>query len=123
MWKRTREESRDVTYHLLQFSLETVTALFFLFLDYVIVTILLVIRKNSEMSFVQEGEHTIHFSVCKGLIIAAQCLFNFFSQIQGSGLIARLLRTTMRNFNMHETVSTYMTNEPCLPRPSILPRR
>ncbi|XP_013099988.2 protein sneaky [Stomoxys calcitrans] len=105
VWQRTTEESRAIVFHLLQFALEIVAGLFFLFLDYVIVTVLVVIRKNSEMSFVQEGEHNINFS------------------IKGSGLIARLLRTTMHNFNMHETVSTFMTNEPCLPRPSELPRR
>ncbi|XP_075170440.1 ubiquitin protein ligase sneaky [Haematobia irritans] len=105
IWERSVEESRAATYHLLQFALEILGGLFFLFLDYIIVSILLVIRKNSEITFVQEGEHTIHFS------------------IKGSGLIARLLRTTMHNFNMHETVSTFMTNEPCLPNPKALERR
>ncbi|XP_019893505.2 protein sneaky [Musca domestica] len=104
VWQRTMEESRAVAFHLLQFALEIIAAMFFLFLDYVIVTVLLVIRKNSEITFVQEGEHTIKFA------------------IHGSGLIARLLRTTMRNFNMHERVSTYMTNEPCLPKPNVLER-
>ncbi|XP_061390332.1 protein sneaky, partial [Musca vetustissima] len=104
IWQRTLEESRAVTYHLIQFALEIIAAMFFLFLDYIIVTVLLVIRKNSQITFVQEGEHTIHFA------------------IHGSGLIARLLRTTMRNFNMHERVSTYMTNEPCLPNPNLLGR-
>ncbi|XP_073820084.1 ubiquitin protein ligase sneaky isoform X1 [Musca autumnalis] len=104
VWQRTVEESRAVAYHLMQFALEIIAALFFLFLDYVIVTVLLVIRKNSQITFVQEGEHSIHFA------------------IKGSGLIARLLRTTMRNFNMHERVSTFLTNEPCLPKPNVLPR-
>lgn len=63
MWQRTIEESRAVTFHLIQFALEIVAGLFFLFLDYIIVSVLLVIRKNSEMTFIQEGEHTIHFSV------------------------------------------------------------
>ncbi|XP_046805994.1 protein sneaky isoform X2 [Lucilia cuprina] len=103
-WQRTQEESQAVTFNLLQFSLEILSGCFFLFLDYVIVSVLLIIRNNSEMSFVQEGEHTIQF------------------QIQGSGLIARLLRKTMGNFNMHETVSTYLTNEACLPSPTCLPR-
>ncbi|KAI8119533.1 hypothetical protein CVS40_9099 [Lucilia cuprina] len=47
----------------------------------------------------------------------------FLFQIEGSGLIARLLRKTMGNFNMHETVSTYLTNEACLPSPTCLPTR
>ncbi|XP_065355190.1 protein sneaky, partial [Calliphora vicina] len=101
-WHRTQEESQAVTFNLLQFSLEIVSGCFFLFLDYVISSVFLIIRNNSEMSFVQEGEHTIKF------------------QIQGSGLIARLLRNTMGNFNMHETVSTYLTNETCLPNPTTL---
>ncbi|KAI8119484.1 DC-STAMP domain-containing protein 1 [Lucilia cuprina] len=60
-WQRTQEESQAVTFNLLQFSLEILSGCFFLFLDYVIVSVLLIIRNNSEMSFVQEGEHTIQF--------------------------------------------------------------
>ncbi|KAM7363772.1 ubiquitin protein ligase sneaky [Cochliomyia hominivorax] len=103
-WQRTHEESQSALYQLLQFLLEIICGCFFLFFDYVLVFVLLIIRKNSKMSFVQEGEHTIQF------------------QIKGSGLIARLLRNTIGNFNMHETVSTYLTNEICLPNPNILPK-
>lgn len=124
MWQRTVEESRAVAFHLMQFALEIIAAVFFLFLDYVIVTVLLVIRKNSEITFVQEGEHTIKFAVSFVVLFVKGVLFDFdILQIHGSGLIARLLRTTMRNFNMHERVSTYMTNEPCLPKPNVLEKR
>lgn len=60
---RTHEESQAVIFYLLQFSLEIISGCFFLFLDYVIVSVLWIIRNNSEMSFVQEGEHTIKFQV------------------------------------------------------------
>lgn len=68
-WHRTQEESRAIRFNLLQFSLEIVSAGFFLFLDYIIVSVLMIIRNNSEMSFVQEGEHNIKFSVGQNILI------------------------------------------------------
>uniref|UniRef100_A0A1A9W580 Uncharacterized protein n=1 Tax=Glossina brevipalpis TaxID=37001 RepID=A0A1A9W580_9MUSC len=102
-WGRTKEESRDIIYHLFQFFVEMFAGFFFLLLDHVIVVLLQIVREHSEIHFVQEGEHTIKF------------------YIEGSGLIARLLRTTMHNFNMHETVHTELSNKQCLPNPSVLP--
>lgn len=37
--------------------------------------------------------------------------------------MARLLLRTLHNFNMHEKISTYLTNEACLPKPYTLSTR
>lgn len=50
-------------FYLLQYFFEILSGCFFLFLDYIIVSVLLIIRNNSEMSFIQEGGHTIRFHV------------------------------------------------------------
>ncbi|XP_017139392.1 protein sneaky [Drosophila miranda] len=100
---RTAEESRTVIYHLLQLSLELITAGLFLLLDHMVVSLMQIIRQRSLVTYQQEGEHEIRF------------------HINGTGLMARLLRITMRNFNMHERVSTTLSNEECLPQAHVLP--
>ncbi|XP_018787504.1 PREDICTED: DC-STAMP domain-containing protein 1-like [Bactrocera latifrons] len=44
-------------------------------------------------------------------------------EVKGSGLMARLLQRTLKNFNIHEQISTFLTNEYCLPNAHILPKR
>ncbi|SPP76434.1 protein sneaky [Drosophila guanche] len=102
---RTAKESLTAMYHLLQLSLEVITAGLFLLLDRMVVGLLQIIRQRSLITYQQEGEHEIRF------------------HINGTGLMARLLRTTMRNFNMHERVSTSLSNEECLPNAHALPQR
>ncbi|KAH8301086.1 hypothetical protein KR018_000945 [Drosophila ironensis] len=100
---RSHEESSRVVYNLLQFLLELVFAAVFILLDRMVVQLMLIIRKRSLITYHQEGEHEVRF------------------HISGAGLMARLLRTTMRNFNIHERVSTTLSNEECLPNPHTLP--
>ncbi|EDW73211.2 uncharacterized protein Dwil_GK16778 [Drosophila willistoni] len=100
---RTAEESRTVIYHLLQLSLEVITVGLFLLMDRMVVNLLRIINKRSLIEYHQEGEHEVRF------------------HINGTGLMARLLRTTMKNFNIHERVSTSLSNEDCLPKAHVLP--
>lgn len=67
-WGRTKEESRDIGYHLFQFFVEMFSGFFFLFLDHTIVVLLQIVREHSEIHFLQEGEHTIKFYVSKRFI-------------------------------------------------------
>ncbi|XP_020714114.1 E3 ubiquitin-protein ligase DCST1 isoform X2 [Ceratitis capitata] len=101
-WQHTEQESRAIYLYLFQFAMEILAASLFLLLDYLIVTLLEIIRIKSFVSYTQKGEHIIHF------------------QVEGSGLMARLLRRTLHNFNIHAKVSTYLSNETCLPNPNIL---
>ncbi|XP_069969231.1 protein sneaky isoform X2 [Bactrocera oleae] len=103
--QRTEKESKIILFYFIQFSLEILTACFFLMLDHLTVTLLNIIRLKSLITYAQEGEHKIN------------------CQVKGSGLMARILRTTLKNFNIHEKISTYLTNESCLPNPHILPKR
>ncbi|XP_055905141.1 protein sneaky isoform X2 [Eupeodes corollae] len=102
---RTKAESRLITFFLIQFLLELFVSGFFLLLDHMIVVLLNIIAANSEITYYQEGEHKISF------------------YINGTGLMARLMETTLKNFNMHEKVSSFLTNKACLPKPSELSRR
>ncbi|XP_017080043.1 protein sneaky [Drosophila eugracilis] len=104
IFSRTQEESTTVFFSLLQFLLEIVTAGLFILIDHLVVELLLIIRQRSMITYHQEGEHEVRFN------------------ISGVGQMARLLRTTMHNFNIHERVSTSLTNEECLPNPQVLPK-
>ncbi|XP_037950473.1 protein sneaky-like [Teleopsis dalmanni] len=99
---RTKEEKKSAKYHILRLSVEIIIGLFFILLDYIIVVLLKIVRMESETTYTQEGEHTITFS------------------IEGTGLMARLLQKTMRNFNIHERVRTQLSNKECLPLPNQL---
>uniref|UniRef100_A0A0K8VAB2 DC-STAMP domain-containing protein 1 n=1 Tax=Bactrocera latifrons TaxID=174628 RepID=A0A0K8VAB2_BACLA len=57
----TENESKIIGFYFLQFSMEILTACFFLILDHVIITLLNIIRFNSSITYTQEGEHIIHF--------------------------------------------------------------
>ncbi|EDV40252.2 uncharacterized protein Dana_GF24032 [Drosophila ananassae] len=101
---RTYEESSTVNYTLAQLLLELISAGLFIMLDRIVVELLLIIRNRSLITYHQEGEHEVRF------------------HISGAGQMARLLRTTMHNFNIHERVSTSLTNQECLPNPHVLPQ-
>ncbi|ALC44557.1 snky [Drosophila busckii] len=100
---RSGVECSSLIYNLLQLLLELFTSCLFLLLDVMVVRLMRIIRSRSLITYKQEGEHEIRFS------------------INGTGLMARLLRTTMRNFNIHERVSTSLSNEECLPVAHALP--
>ncbi|EDW19019.2 uncharacterized protein Dmoj_GI11761 [Drosophila mojavensis] len=100
-----RSEGKAIhIFNFLHLSLEMVTAGVFLVLDHLVVSLLQTIHQRSLIIYRQEGEHEVRF------------------RINGTGLMARLLRTTMRNFNIHERVSTSLSNEECLPVAHVLPR-
>ncbi|XP_034482222.1 protein sneaky [Drosophila innubila] len=100
----TVAESTIEIYHIVQLSLEIITTGIFIILDHMVVNLLRIINHRSLISYHQEGEHEVRF------------------RINGTGLMARLLRTTMKNFNIHERVSTSLSNEECLPVAHSLPR-
>lgn len=101
---RTVAESGIEIYHIVHLALAMLTTGIFIFLDRMVVNLLLIINQRSLISYQQEGEHEVRF------------------RINGTGLMARLLRTTMKNFNIHERVFTSLSNEECLPVVHTLPR-
>ncbi|XP_016925093.4 protein sneaky [Drosophila suzukii] len=105
IFSRTQEESTTVFFSLLQFLLEIVTSGLFILVDHLVVEMMQIIHNRSMITYHQEGQHEVRFN------------------ISGVGQMARLLRTTMHNFNIHERVSTSLTNEECLPNPHVLPNR
>lgn len=62
-WQHTEQESRAIYFYLFQFAMEILAASLFLLLDYLIVTLLEIIRIKSFVSYTQKGEHIIHFQV------------------------------------------------------------
>ncbi|KAH8307277.1 hypothetical protein KR044_008915, partial [Drosophila immigrans] len=100
---RSVAESSRKSHHIFHVLLEILPTAVFLLLDRMVVNMLNIINHRSLISYHQEGEHEVRF------------------RINGTGLMARLLRTTMRNFNIHERVSTSLSNKECLPVPHTLP--
>ncbi|KAH8408056.1 hypothetical protein KR222_002615 [Zaprionus bogoriensis] len=97
-------ESSDIKlYYFLQFSLEIIAVFIFIMLDRMFFNLLLTINHRSLVTYNQEGEHVVRY------------------RINGTGLMARLLRTTMKNFNIHEQVATSLSNDECLPVANELP--
>ncbi|KAH8294012.1 hypothetical protein KR054_007278 [Drosophila jambulina] len=102
--KRSANESSKEVYSVMRFALELVTAAIFILIDRIVVDLLQIIRRRSLIRYDQYGEHEVRFN------------------ITGEGKMAQLLRATMHNFNIHEHVSTSLSNEDCLPNPRVLPR-
>lgn len=61
--RQTKQESREMNYQTVYILLEIFSVGFFLILDFFLITLLDVVRVNSEVTFVQEGEHNIQFKV------------------------------------------------------------
>ncbi|KAH8257298.1 hypothetical protein KR038_006898 [Drosophila bunnanda] len=101
--RRTPSESNKAVYSLMRFLLELVIASILIFFDRLVVELLQIIRRRSLIRYDQSGEHEVRFN------------------ITGIGKMAQLLRVTMHNFNIHEHVSTSLSNEECLPNPHVLP--
>ncbi|XP_055371591.1 protein sneaky [Condylostylus longicornis] len=96
---KTKAEKSRFFINLLKFLLELSTVIVFLLLDYIFYYMLNLIRKHSKITYHQSGSHNLNF------------------HINGTGLIAKLLRSSLLAFNTNESISTFLSNEPCLPKP------
>lgn len=87
----------------LRLFLQIISTTFFVFLDRLFYELLDLITRHSRISYSQEGTH------------------NFNITINGTGFIANLIRASVDGFNINEHIKVTMSNEPCLPRPMLVP--
>lgn len=71
------------------------------FIDWIYYTGLDVVRQNAAMNFTQTGS------------------FNFSIQVNGTGLLARIIRDATQGMNFTEFLAMNETNAECLPRPTL----
>ncbi|XP_014473402.1 PREDICTED: DC-STAMP domain-containing protein 1 [Dinoponera quadriceps] len=85
--------------------LEVISVSTFLLIDRLFYEALNLVRKHAYMEYMQTGHHDVSL------------------EVRGTGMIAALIRSVVRGFNVKRRVKTVVSNSACLPRPSKLPRR
>lgn len=98
--KNTKSESKYRVFYVVQLTMEVIAAILFILIDLVIYTLLDIIADKSRIIYHQEGSHLVFFKV------------------NGTGILAKMMRKSLNSFNIHENVSVELSNEPCLPRPT-----
>ncbi|XP_014215625.1 E3 ubiquitin-protein ligase DCST1 [Copidosoma floridanum] len=101
--RQTRAEKRHLYGQTARLILEVVTVSTFVLLDKLLFELLDVIRRHARLEITQTGRHDMSL------------------EIQGRGLVAKLVRSLVRGFNRKHRISQLLTNEACLPRPSRVP--
>ncbi|XP_076749463.1 protein sneaky [Xylocopa sonorina] len=101
--KPSKTEGLHVTGQIVKLFLELLTVSIFVILDWLFYEVLDVIRRHAYMEYTQAGHHDLSL------------------EIRGTGVIASLIRTAVRGFNVKKRVKTVVSNAACLPRPTKLP--
>ncbi|KAK9310033.1 hypothetical protein QLX08_000508 [Tetragonisca angustula] len=83
--------------------LELITATVFVILDWLFYEALDLIRRHAYMEYTQAGLHDLSL------------------EIRGTGVVASLIRSAIRGFNVKKRIKTVVSNSACLPRPTKLP--
>ena len=86
----------------LRLLLQIVSSTFFVLLDKTLSGLMDIIARHSRVNYLQEGAH------------------NFNVKIDGTGLIANLIRALVDGFDTDEHIKVTMNNELCLPRPVLV---
>ncbi|XP_017877691.1 E3 ubiquitin-protein ligase DCST1 [Ceratina calcarata] len=101
--KPSKAEGFHVTGQVVKLLLELITASIFVILDWLFYEALDLIRRHAYMEYTQEGHHDLSL------------------EIRGTGVIASLIRSAVRGFNVKKRIKTVVSNKACLPRPTKLP--
>lgn len=83
--------------------LEIVPATFFIFVDRLFYETLDLIRRHSHIEYTQVGHHDLQFKV------------------KGTGMIASLVRSVIKGFNVKKRIKVEHSNLLCLPQPTSVP--
>lgn len=97
--KTEREQLLGQTLKLL---LEMITATTFVLLDRLLYEALDLVRRHARIEYVQSGHHDMTL------------------QVKGTGMIASLLRSVVKGFNIKKRIKMIRSNEVCLPQPTVL---
>nr|CAD7397462.1 unnamed protein product [Timema poppensis] len=82
--------------------METMSATSFLLMDRLLYEALSLVERHGLIMYQQEGHHDIQLSVI------------------GTGMIATLVRSVLKGFNVKRRIKTVTSNEACLPHPELL---
>lgn len=99
--KSEREQIFGSTMKLL---FEMITATMFILLDRLFYEALDLVKRHARIDYVQTGHHDLMI------------------QVKGTGMIASLLRSVVKGFNIKKRVKRVRSNKVCLPNPSLLGR-
>ncbi|XP_078050611.1 protein sneaky isoform X1 [Augochlora pura] len=101
-WKPGKEEGFNLMGQMVKLMLEIITASIFVILDSLFYEVLDMIRRHALIEYTQAGHHDLSL------------------EIRGTGVIATLIRSAVRGFNVKKHIKTVTTNSACLPRPTKL---
>lgn len=100
---KSRHEYKNLIGSALATSMHIAIASCFIILDALFTEILQTVREHAKIEYVQTGEHEVNVTVT------------------GEGIVAEMIRKTLSNFNTDETIVTFLSNEACLPNPTVIP--
>nr|CAD7393592.1 unnamed protein product [Timema cristinae] len=95
-------ERKSLGSQTLMLFLETMSATSFLLMDRLLYEALSLVERHGLIMYQQEGHHDIQLSVI------------------GTGMIATLVRSVLKGFNVKRRIKTVTSNEACLPHPELL---
>ncbi|XP_053970629.1 protein sneaky-like isoform X1 [Hylaeus volcanicus] len=101
-WKPSKAEGFRATGQIVKLLLQITAATVFVILDSLFYETLDLIRRHAHIEYMQVGHHDLSL------------------EIRGTGVIASLIRSAVRGFNVKKHIKTVTSNEACLPRPTKL---
>ncbi|XP_076235359.1 protein sneaky [Calliopsis andreniformis] len=101
--KPSKAEKFHLIGQIVKLLLEIISASTFLILDWLFYEVLDLIRRHAYMEYTQARQHDLSL------------------EIRGTGVIASLIRSAVRGFNVKKHIKTVISNSACLPRPTKLP--
>lgn len=102
--KPLKSESEQIVASTVKLLFEMITATMFILLDRLFYEALDLVRRHARIDYVQTGHHDL------------------LIQVKGTGMIASLLRSVVKGFNIKKRVKRVRSNKVCLPNPSLLSR-
>ncbi|XP_030768206.1 protein sneaky [Sitophilus oryzae] len=97
--KSEREQIKKETFFL---CLEMITATTFILLDRLFFEALDIVRRHAKIEYLTTGKHDLVL------------------EVKGTGMIASILRSLVKGFNVKKRIRMVRNNEKCLPRPRVL---
>lgn len=102
-WKPLKKEKEQLIAQSFKLILEMLTATTFVLLDRLFYEALDLVRRHAKIDYVQSGHH------------------DMLLQIKGTGMIASILRSLVKGFNIKKRILVKRSNAHCLPQPTLLP--
>lgn len=102
---KSRHEYKNLIGSALVTTMHIAVASCFIILNILFTEILKLVREHAQIEYIQTGWHEVNITV------------------HGEGVIAEMIRKTLSKFNTEETIVTFLSNEACLPNPTVIPMR